>query len=251
MKLSLILLTVILLSTTCSAKAELSADSLSNTVTDSFILKKNESREIGNFKVKMLSVGHTFGKQDHAAYANLEISENGKLSKPTIYVSKEISLGDKYLKLLTIDEKTDPKLSDPFASTSCILILLDEPTGKPTPKVGAVPAGSPTDYCFKNSGLKTEVMITFALDGNKVSDGEFGVSGYDNSTSGETYHFKGTKTGSRLTVKFTGTIPAEFDKIKKLVWTLGKNNLKVQMYGKNYQSNKWGVYTATFDKCEQ
>lgn len=117
--------------------------------------------------------------------------------------------------------------------------------------IGVLTASAQTEYCFENKGLKNQVIISFAVSGNKVTDGELQTSGYDESTSGELYHFKGTKTGNVLTIKFTGSIPAGFEKIKKYVWTLGSKTLKVQMYGKNYNTNKWSIYSATYEKCSE
>lgn len=106
-----------------------------------------------------------------------------------------------------------------------------------------------TDYCFENKGLKGTTLIVFAISGSKVTDGEFSFSEYDSQTSSDTFHFKGTKTGKTLAIKFDRTVPKDFSTIKKIVWTLGSNTLKVQMFGKNYNTNKWSVYSATYEKC--
>ena len=79
-----------------------------------------------------------------------------------------------------------------------------------------------------------------------ISEGGFQTS----NNEGELYHFTGTKSGSNLTIKFDESKPDELKKIPKLVWIFGKT-LKVQTYGKNYTTNKWGVYTAIYEKCKE
>ncbi len=108
-----------------------------------------------------------------------------------------------------------------------------------------------TDLCFKNEGLKKLQTVSLTLTGNKI-EGTFEVSGYDESTSAETFEFTGTKSGNFLTIKFGGTIPYERPpKTTKIVWTLGKTTLKIPIYGKNYNSNKYSVYTATYKRCSE
>lgn len=112
-----------------------------------------------------------------------------------------------------------------------------------------VSVSAQTEYCFENKGLKTETIISFVVSGKNITDGEFQSAAYESTSSGEINHFVGTKAGNILTIKFTGTVPPDFSKIKKIVWTLGKTTLKVQMDGKNYNTNKWGIYSATYSKC--
>jgi len=106
-----------------------------------------------------------------------------------------------------------------------------------------------TDLCFKNEGLKQIHTVSFTISGNKI-EGTFEVSGYEGSTSAETFEFTGTKSGNLLTIKFKGTIPYELPpRLKKIVWTLGKTSLKIPTYGKDYETNKFSAYTATYEKC--
>jgi hypothetical protein len=117
--------------------------------------------------------------------------------------------------------------------------------------IAVVSATAQTDYCFQNKGLKGESTISFSMKGNKITEGEFQFVEYNATSEGEINHFRGTKTGSILTIKFDKMIPEPFKKVTKLAWTLGKNSLKIQMYGKNYQTNKWGVYAAIYEKCKE
>lgn len=114
-----------------------------------------------------------------------------------------------------------------------------------------ISASAQTDYCFENKGLKGSTLIVFAISGNKVTDGEFSFSEYDSQTSSDIFHFKGTKIGKTLAIKFDRSVPKDFSTIKKIVWTLGSNTLKFQMFGKNYETNKWSVYSATYNKCTE
>lgn len=113
---------------------------------------------------------------------------------------------------------------------------------------GSISASAQTDHCFKNDGLKNVNSISFTLTGNKVTNGSFEISSYDDSTPTEYFAFTGTKTANALTIKFTNGIPEDFKTIKTIVWTLG-NSLKVPTYGKNNVTNKWSVYSATYEKC--
>ena len=116
--------------------------------------------------------------------------------------------------------------------------------------IAVISASAQTDYCFENIGLKTSTLISFTVKGNKIMEGEFNFGNSDGNSGGELYHFTGTKLGSNLTIKFDHSIPDELKKVKKFVWIFGKT-LKVQTYGKNYVTNKWGIYTATYEKCKE
>lgn len=122
----------------------LKTETIQNVDSEPFTLKKNESKQMNGFNIKMLSVGHTISEKGHKFYANLEISANGQISKPTIYVSEEIRLGDKYLKLISISEKADVKLSDPFSATYCRLVISDKPSFSESPKTQVSPKFKPT-----------------------------------------------------------------------------------------------------------
>jgi hypothetical protein len=115
--------------------------------------------------------------------------------------------------------------------------------------IGTISASAQTKYCFENEGLKAKTSLSFTISGSKITDGHYEYVTYEDTGSPPIASFKGTKSGKILTIKFDGTAPDEFTKIKIIKWTLGKS-LKVQMYGKNYQTNKWGVYSATFTGCD-
>lgn len=106
-----------------------------------------------------------------------------------------------------------------------------------------------TEQCFKNEGLKQVHTVRFTISGNKIK-GTFVVSAYEEPTATKTVEFTGTRSGNLLTIGFRGKVPYELPPgPKKIVWTLGKTTLKITIYGKNYKTNKFSTYTATFEKC--
>lgn len=116
---------------------------------------------------------------------------------------------------------------------------------------GILTVSAQTDRCFKNEGLKQLQTVSFTITGSKV-EGTFENSGDDDSNSAETFEFTGTRSGNLLTIKFSGTIPYELPpRTKKIVWTLGKTTLKIPTYGKNYDTNKFSSYTATYQQCTE
>jgi hypothetical protein len=148
-KIFLAILLVTFMTASCSANAN---------VDEPFTLKKNESKKIGEYTIKMLGVGHTIEQSGHTVYANLEISGKGKVDKPTLDVGEAVSIGEKFLQLEAVSEKADPKLSDPFAATSCTLVVKNEnPNKKTTPIVTPTPTATPTISKIKPTlrGTKT------------------------------------------------------------------------------------------------
>jgi hypothetical protein len=115
--------------------------------------------------------------------------------------------------------------------------------------ISTISASAQTKYCFENEGLKATTGILFTVSGNKITGGEYTKTEYDENSTPVKVAFTGTKVGNILTIKFAEKAPDEFMKIKVIKWTFGKS-LKVQMYGKNYQTNKWGVYSASFTGCD-
>ena len=108
-----------------------------------FTLKKGESKRIGEFNIKLLSVGHTFGGKSMSVYASLEITGKGGVSKTTLDTGETVPLGDKFLKLNAVNETADPKLSDPFAATSCTLSAEDKPAKSTEPTIERQPTPTP------------------------------------------------------------------------------------------------------------
>ena len=107
--------------------------------------------------------------------------------------------------------------------------------------------------CFKNNGLKDGHTIYLTVNGTKVS-GEFIVM--REYQTQETYNFIGTNLNNNLTISFAeNKFPYQLPpKAKKGAWTL-KNlgtaeTLQVKIYGRNYDTNQWSVYSATYEPCD-
>lgn len=116
---------------------------------------------------------------------------------------------------------------------------------------GVATASAQTDYCFQNDGLKLRQRATFTIIGAKV-EGTFESGGYDESTSAETFDFKGTKSGNLLTIRFVGGKPPYelAPGTRRIVWTLTARALKIPTYGKNYNTGRYTTYAAIYDKCK-
>ena len=116
---------------------------------------------------------------------------------------------------------------------------------------GAASASAQRDYCFKNVGLKLSQTISFTLTKNKI-EGTLESGGDMPDTSAETFDFTGTKIGNGLKIIFEDEPPYERPPgvKRRVAWTLSARSLKVPMYGKNYNTRKYGVYTAIFDRCK-
>lgn len=118
---------------------------------------------------------------------------------------------------------------------------------------GVTSASAQKDYCFENKGLKNQHRVSLTITGSKV-EGTFEVSGYEESTSAETFDFTGTRRGNLLMVKFEGAVPYERapgTKHKPITWTFYKTSLRIPIYGKNYDSGKYSVYSASYTKCKK
>lgn len=106
------------------------------------------------------------------------------------------------------------------------------------------------EYCFENNGLKNTATISFELKGDIV---KFGVweHGNDQTNNAECYLFYGKKTGDKLLITFTRTIPYTMpNQAKEAIWILEKGALKIPMYEKNYNTNNFENTVAIFPKCK-
>jgi hypothetical protein len=116
---------------------------------------------------------------------------------------------------------------------------------------GVVTASAQKDSCFENKGLKSQHRVSMTITGGAKVEGTFEVSGYEETTSAETFDFTGIKRGNILAVKFQGKPPYELPPgTKRIVWTLSNTTLEIPIYGKNYDTGKYSVYTATYTKCQ-
>lgn len=118
----------------------------------------------------------------------------------------------------------------------------------------AVAAASAQDKCFENNGLKDGHSIEMSITGKTVT-GSFGIAPDYDTDRVKWYDFTGTIAGSVISVKFPDQTPVEFPsspstKRWTLVRTASGEKLRVTLYGKNYNTNKWGNYTADYTSCK-
>jgi hypothetical protein len=120
---------------------------------------------------------------------------------------------------------------------------------------GSFAAAQSVPKCFQSFWLQGERRVNLKINGRKVT-GLFSVFGEDATRPSATYEFSGTLRGNILTVAFAGNklpdvAPSE---LKSLSWTLMKSGrkelLRIKFLGKNYETNKYGVYFADFEPCE-
>jgi len=124
-----------------------------------------------------------------------------------------------------------------FWSVFCLLVLMYSTAAQAQQK------------CFSNVGLKDGHEIHFTVTGKNIS-GEFRVARDFDAANAEIYPFKGTVSGTSLSVKFAGEAPDSLP-VSPMTkrWTLVGSVLRVTLYGKNYNTNKWSNYTADYKPC--
>jgi len=117
----------------------------------------------------------------------------------------------------------------------------------------AIPISAQTQKCFVNAGLKDKHIVYLNIEGANVK-GEFIIEkDYESAT---TYNFSGTNLNNNLSINFANAkAPYQFPpKAKKGVWKLKKvgdeETLAIKIYGKNYETNKYSAYFATYEPCE-
>lgn len=113
---------------------------------------------------------------------------------------------------------------------------------------------SAQDKCFENNGLKDGHVIEMVIRGTAVT-GTFGVAADYDENNVKRYEFIGTVAGSTITVKFPNGSPAELpaspsSKRWTIIRTASGEKLRVTLYGKNYNTNKWSNYTADYGSCQ-
>lgn len=113
----------------------------------------------------------------------------------------------------------------------------------------AIGVNAQTTKCYENSGLKDSHMITFQITGTQV-EGEFSIDRDFDAAKRETHAFSGTLSGQTVSVVFPQIVPDSLPKLPKTkTWTMSASGLKVMLYGKNYNTNKWGNYSVSYTSC--
>jgi len=107
--------------------------------------------------------------------------------------------------------------------------------------------------CFENNGLKDAHSIEFSIKG-KVVTGSFGIAPDYDEDRVKRHDFTGTISGSLVSVKFPDQTPdalpaSPATKRWTLIRTTTGEKLRVTLYGKNYNTNKWSNYTVDYRSC--
>ena len=108
--------------------------------------------------------------------------------------------------------------------------------------------------CFENAGLKDRIRISYTINGTRVTGEWIAERDYD-ATQAEKFAFTGTLSGATLTAQFKGTAIPESLRAKgeRHTWILAtvqnKPVLRVEQYGRNYQTNTYGNYLADYPAC--
>ncbi len=102
--------------------------------------------------------------------------------------------------------------------------------------------------CFENNGLKDGHSIEMSISGRSVT-GSFGIAPDFDTDRVKRYDFTGTVSGTVLTVKFSDQSPDSLpttpaSKRWTIVRSASGEKLRVTLFGKNYETNKWSNYTA-------
>jgi hypothetical protein len=112
-------------------------------------------------------------------------------------------------------------------------------------------AAQAQEKCFQSGWLQQTHYINFKIEGGKVS-GIFTVS-RDGEDTG--YDFTGAINANTVTVKFAGGKVPDISpsEMRGPVWTLARKGteeiLKIKVYGKNYQTNKYEISYAQYRSC--
>jgi len=110
--------------------------------------------------------------------------------------------------------------------------------------------------CFVSDGLKNSHTVKMTITGRSLS-GVYIIEEYD-STSAKRRRYSGrTRDGVHWKIKFHGGgAPYELPPgTREIVWRRGKRGKReafvIRMYGKNYETNRYVAYDATFEACKK
>ena len=118
---------------------------------------------------------------------------------------------------------------------------------------GVICAAQTESKCFRSDWLQGERSVNLTFTGGKVS-GMF-VVGSSDDPEVKSYPFSGTRHGNVLTVAFADNKRPDVSpsEIKSLVWTLVRKGrrelLRIKVFGKNYDTHKYGESFAYFEPC--
>jgi hypothetical protein len=116
-------------------------------------------------------------------------------------------------------------------------------------------AAASKSKCFVNEGLKNRHIIRMTVAGSSLK-GTYMIEDYDSNRTQQHRYTGHTRDGVHWKIKFQGgRAPYELPPgTKEIVWKWvkrGKNEtLVVRMYGRNYETNRYSAYDATFEPCK-
>lgn len=99
---------------------------------------------------------------------------------------------------------------------------------------------SAQSYRYENKNELSTETVSFDLSGNKIVDGEWEHVSNDPNTSGEVYGFSGKRSGNKLIITFTGTVPYAIPnrtKTKKGTWVFSDEKIVIQLKQKSKTVN--------------
>lgn len=106
--------------------------------------------------------------------------------------------------------------------------------------------------CFQSDALQGKRSVVFKIEGDQVN-GTFSVEMEGEEAS---YDFTGTRSGNTLQVKFVrdkrpNLAPSEMKDLDWKLMTIDDSEvLRIKLYGKNYETNKYADFFADFESCE-
>lgn len=111
------------------------------------------------------------------------------------------------------------------------------------------PLAAKGKYCFENAGEKSQYRVTFEVKNNRILGGRFLATPV---TVGEQKltRFAGTKTGTVLTVSFTGKAPYPLAPgTETILWSLGEKRLAIPFYSRDAKTRKATERDVVFAVC--
>lgn len=113
----------------------------------------------------------------------------------------------------------------------------------------ALPLAAKGKYCFENAGEKKRYRVTFEVKNNRILGGRFQATPAAGGEQKLT-RFAGTKTGTVLTVSFTGKAPYPLAPgTETILWSLGEKQLAIPFYSRGAKARRAAERDVVFAAC--